>query len=449
MKLIGRLFLAMMIGVFLLTFSVTFSPAEVWAGGPLQQDAVIKSLPRQTAISSGSGSVKITGSFQNWAGNAGISGIIDLGELSGTDCDIRVGWSENSIQAERVFLYAWDYPTVQLAMVPGVSDICDISDAASFGFPKQWCAGPVTRNEFVVFNNPTTGYYAAIRVDSAFQVGDQYRFLNITWYVQDRKTADFSDFCGTVSGIVADSNGGPVRSPEVYIDVYPTESYWPGSVVIDSGNGEQVFSKKVMAGTYQAFIAADGYYQKPWPHPSALWDSRIFTVERGGSFDLGNIDLTVQKYRFKQVAVFPPAIFSDGGFVRVEAIAENNTEDPVDIVVMLNGDSWNNEDDPVAGYAYYNGDLPSRKKVVKGVVKGKPRKVKFLIEVPPEAGDGYYYLRLTGIAGNQSIYAPNVGGSNWINFYKGCCPPDLYSGQSLTADTLAREKFRAWVRGGK
>ncbi len=108
--------------------------------------------------------------------------------------DIEVLWSQSFLTPPRAYFYAAEFPVAEVALAPGVQHVSEVSDASALIYEIIWGAGPVDVGEFVFFRNPTTGFYGAMRFDWAYDSGGPQALADVTWYLQQDGTADFSAF---------------------------------------------------------------------------------------------------------------------------------------------------------------------------------------------------------------------------------------------------------------
>ena len=132
----------------------------------------------------------ITGSIEDWAESGPLQVIGD-----GTN-NVTLFWSINT--SNRGFFYGSGFTgDSDVAIAPGISDIAEITDAASFAYTSGFI-GPVCDADcagngvgtFVVWNNINTGHFGALRIDDIVGSG-LGATLNGTWWFQTDGSGDF------------------------------------------------------------------------------------------------------------------------------------------------------------------------------------------------------------------------------------------------------------------
>ena len=159
------------------------------AGGapaPLSAGEGIEESPARESISG-----VASGSVFDWLE---FSTIFDFDDHVSVAADIEVLWSANLLDPASAFFYVAQFPTAEIAVAPGILHVSEVNDATSLIYEADWYAGPIAVGEIVFFRNETSSFYGAMRMDSVDDSGGPQALADITWYLQQDGTADFSAF---------------------------------------------------------------------------------------------------------------------------------------------------------------------------------------------------------------------------------------------------------------
>lgn len=185
----------------LLSIFILFSAADAWAEdapevGPVSLDDStyrVSSIqaPALPHLSGGSGDVQ-AGRIFAWpeAGPA-----FDFDGAVAVTSGIRTRWSiANLGSAPRGWAYAVDFPTTEISHQPNVAEVSMVTDASTLEYEEDDFAGPGFEGDYFFLRNLETGFYAAIRFDSIYGPSLFEAEADVTWYLQENGTADFSSF---------------------------------------------------------------------------------------------------------------------------------------------------------------------------------------------------------------------------------------------------------------
>ncbi len=105
---------------------------------------------------------------------------------------IESTWSCSSNTPPRVIFYVPSFPDTEIALAPGITSIEQVTDADSLTYEASQSAGTVQAGEFVFMRHLLTGFHAAFRFDDADCSGETQGTADLTWYLQQDGSADFS-----------------------------------------------------------------------------------------------------------------------------------------------------------------------------------------------------------------------------------------------------------------
>lgn len=159
-------------------------------GSVVAASAIFISKPSYGAV--------ISGTISDWIESGPVEIIGD-----GTN-SVSLAWSINTF--DKGFFYGEDIDGYSnVAFAAGVTDITQITDASIYTFTSgsigPQCDADCNPNgigDFIVWNNPDTGYYGVLRVDDIFVVDPSNpdisfnTALNGTWWFQTDGSGDFS-----------------------------------------------------------------------------------------------------------------------------------------------------------------------------------------------------------------------------------------------------------------
>ena len=147
------------------------------------------------AIASSNAEV-VSGSVDQWLESSSVLALDDhLTVTSG----IQASWSVAGSNS------GWFYGFNDLTSVAVVAgETIDSVNAATYSY-QQWYDGPVYEGDLVLFNNASTGYYAALYIDDIYgslgEFGGAYAtYLDGTWYFQSDGTGVFSTSAVPIPG---------------------------------------------------------------------------------------------------------------------------------------------------------------------------------------------------------------------------------------------------------
>jgi hypothetical protein len=119
------------------------------------------------------------------------SNSLSFDDLVSVVSEIETYWLINSGgDKQGWFMGLYSTHVAHAGLHEGVTDICDVVDASLYTY-DHLVTGPVSTGEFVLFHNPTTGYYAAFRVDDIYGPSDLDALADVTWYLQDDGSPHF------------------------------------------------------------------------------------------------------------------------------------------------------------------------------------------------------------------------------------------------------------------
>lgn len=262
-------------------------------------------------------------------------------------------WSVSRI-GETAYIYAVDYPTVQIAKLGHLESVCyaDISNAS---FTGSWVAGPLSPGEWVLLLNTETGYAVAAQVDRVNGRTLEGSTIDINWFFQSNGTINFRDFCGTVKGEIVTTGGKPVGTETANGTIYEegTGNYG-ANIWVDSRSGMTKFEKLVRPGEYYGYFNAKGYFPRYSGNAPRFSDHKAINVKAGEVASFGKIFLAPQKIRVVNINVLTPHLPASGGnFIAMVSI-ENNMA-PKEVTFYGKIFTWRQI--PAQEY-YFNGDYP-------------------------------------------------------------------------------------------
>ncbi len=107
---------------------------------------------------------------------------------------IQSTWSISNTNVPTAFFYAANHPEAEIANAPGLTHISEMTDASALTYEMDSSSSVITVGEFVFLRNPTTGFYGALRFDRLLETRGPQNEADVTWYLQQDGSADFSSF---------------------------------------------------------------------------------------------------------------------------------------------------------------------------------------------------------------------------------------------------------------